>query len=106
MASATLAESRLSTPPKRVKDNAAGKTSSKSDGVNFGMVGIGRPRGTPPKWLATVSIGRCSNSAATEAPATAISIPGHAGRQFRSVKINAAEPTPTPKADGLKVGSA
>jgi len=44
MPSATLAESRLSTPPSNVNDNAVGKMSSTPDKVTGGHLGAGKPR--------------------------------------------------------------
>ncbi len=46
------------------------------------------------------------SSAVTEASTTAISMPGQFGRNQRRANIRAADPTPVPKAAGLKVGNA
>ncbi len=80
MPSATLAESRLSIPPSRVKDSAAGSTWSTRCSDTVGALGIGRPCGMAPNRLATVSTGRWSSTAAIEAAVTAISMPGQVGR--------------------------
>src|SRR5580704_2419915 len=106
MPSATLAESRLSTPPSSVKDKAAGRISSRRDDVIGGNCGASKPCGISPKWLPMVSMGKCSNTAASDANTTAISIPGQPGRQLRRAKISAAEPAPTANAAGLRVGNA
>src|SRR3984957_10061339 len=87
MPSATLAESRLSTPPSSVKDKAAGRTSSSRDNVTSGNFGASRPCGTSPKWLPMVSIGKCSSTAATDDNITAINIPGKPGHQRQTAKI-------------------
>src|ERR1700730_3733752 len=106
MPSATLAESKLSTPPSSVKENAAGKISKRSDSVIDGKRGAGKPCGMPPKWLPIVSMGRRSNRAATEADTTVKSIPGQGGRQHCRKKISAADPAPMQNAAKLTVGSA
>jgi hypothetical protein len=54
----------------------------------------------------TVSLGKWNSNVAIEAATTAISIPGHVGRQCRRIKIVAAEPIPMPNAAGLSVGNA
>jgi len=56
--SAIFADSRLSTPPRSVKDSAAGSSSSSRAGVMAGSAGIGKLRGMPPVWLPMVSNSR------------------------------------------------
>src|SRR6185503_3539208 len=81
MPSATLAERRLSTPPRSVKESAAGNTCQISGKLISGSRGTGRLLGTPPNRVPIVSTGRCSKATAAEAATTAISIPGQPGRE-------------------------
>ncbi len=103
MPSATLADSRLSTPPSRVKDAAEGSTLSSSARSTCGSRGVGRVWGMPPKRVPIVSIGSRSRAASTEAATTAISMAGQFGRARRRPKIRAAEPAPNARLAGLIV---
>src|SRR6476660_1233757 len=105
MPSATLADSRLSTAPRSVKESAAGNTSRKDEVENDGNRGGGTPSGSWPKWLPMVSTGKWNSQATSEASTTAINIPGQFGSKRRSKKIKAAEPAPTANAAGLRVGN-
>lgn len=80
MPSATLADSRLSMAPRRLKERAVGITAPIWLQPRGGRRGIGNPCGIPPNRVDTVSTGNASNAAATDAPATPISIAGHCGR--------------------------
>ena len=79
MPSATLADSRLSTAPRRVKESAAGNTSSTDEVENDGNRGGGTPSGSWPKWLPIVSTGKWNSHATKEARTTAINIPATVG---------------------------
>jgi hypothetical protein len=72
MPSATLADSRLSTAPRRVKDNAIGNTARTAAVENIGSLGVGTPLGSWPKWLPMVSTGKWNSQVASVASVTAI----------------------------------
>ena len=103
MASAATADSRLSTPIRKPSVKALGNTSPIMPGDRSGSFGIGSDAAMPPKRLPTVSTGRCSNATAADAPTTAISRPGHFGRQRFRPTIAASVSRPTTNALGLNV---
>jgi hypothetical protein len=85
--SATTADSSDSIAPSSAKLTASGSTAIASSGVNAGRAGTGKVRGIPPKRVPSVSTGRPNKAAASEARHTAISMPGHDGRQRLSAAI-------------------
>ena len=85
MPSATLADSRLSTPPSRVKDERRRQHFENQVAYEIGgRRGTGKPCGMPPNRLPIVSTGRWNSQAATAASTTAISMPGQFGAKRRS----------------------
>ena len=81
MPSATTAESSDSIAPSSVKAMASGSTACMAARSKAGSAGRGSERGMPPKRVPIVSTGSARTAAATEATATAISMPGQDGRQ-------------------------
>jgi hypothetical protein len=104
--SATTADIRDSIAPSIATVTAGDKSLRINDGVNGGKDTVGRPDGTPPNRLPTVSTGRL-NSQTPAVPATsATMVPGIRGTKRVTTRMIASDRTPTGRRrdiDGVEV---
>ena len=89
MPSATTAESSDSIAPSKAMARASGRSSRILARSKTGSVGAGRLCGTPPNLEPMVATSRPSSPVNAAHSATAINMPGHAGRKRRTAKITA-----------------
>ncbi len=105
MPSATTADSSDSMAPSSAKAMASGSTARAFSSETCGHDGHGICAGMPPNRVPMVSTGSDSAKVASAATTTAIRMPGHSGRSFRTITMMAMQRIETAMAAALAVCS-